>query len=213
MGEKPPLLVLCHGGPTGTTTGTLNLQKQYYTSKGFAVLDVNYRGSAGYGRKFRDSLKGNWGLYDVEDCVAGVEFLIGEGHVDPKRICIKGGSAGGYTVLAALAFTDKFHVGASHYGIGDQVAMAEDTHKFESRYLDSLFGPWPEAKPLYQKRSPINYLDTFNCPVVFFQGLDDKIVLPNQARMMHEALKKKGDPNRFGRIRRRRARIRQIGKY
>ncbi|WP_299981776.1 S9 family peptidase [uncultured Pseudoteredinibacter sp.] len=193
-GEKPPLIVLCHGGPTGATETALNVKIQFWTSRGFAVFDVNYRGSTGYGRNYRDSLKGQWGIKDVEDVCAAADHLVKQGLADPKRLCIKGGSAGGYTVLAALTFADSFAAGASHYGIGDLETLARDTHKFEARYLDSMIGPYPEDKAIYQARSPINHVDRLNCPAIFFQGLEDKVVPPNQAEAMLEALNNKGMP-------------------
>ncbi len=192
--EKPPLLVKSHGGPTGATSAVLNLGIQYWTSRGIAVLDVNYRGSSGYGRAYRDALKGKWGLVDVEDCLCGAKFLAEQGKVDGERLMIDGGSAGGYTTLAALTFHNVFKAGASYYGVSDLETLAQDTHKFESRYLDSLIGPYPERRDLYQARSPIHHLDGLNCPVIFFQGLEDAIVPPNQAEAMVEALRAKGIP-------------------
>lgn len=191
-GSKPPLIVLCHGGPTGATSSALNLKIQFWTSRGFAVFDINYRGSTGYGRTFRDRLKGNWGITDVEDVCAGAQYLVKQGLADPNQIAIKGGSAGGYTVLAALTFADTFKAGASHYGIGDLETLARDTHKFEARYLDSLVGPYPADQATYQARSPINHTEQLNCPVIFFQGLEDKVVPPNQAEAMVAVLKNKG---------------------
>jgi dipeptidyl aminopeptidase/acylaminoacyl peptidase len=193
-GELPPLIVMSHGGPTSSTGGNLSLKKQYWTSRGFAVLDVNYGGSTGYGRSYRDLLLDNWGIVDVEDCSKGAEYLVKEGLADPEKLAVTGGSAGGFTTLACLAFTDTFAAGASHYGVSDLEALARDTHKFESRYLDRLIGPYPERKDLYQSRSPINHVDRLNCPVIFFQGLEDKIVPPNQAEIMVQALRKKGIP-------------------
>lgn len=190
--EKPPVIVLCHGGPTGATSAALNLKIQYWTSRGFAVLDVNYRGSTGFGRQFRQALDGQWGIFDVEDACAGVKALADKGLIDSERATIKGSSAGGYSVLAALAFTDTFKAGCSLYGIGDLETLAQDTHKFEARYLDSLVAPYPAGKDIYQARSPINHIEKLHCPVVFFQGSDDKVVPPNQAIAMHEALAKKG---------------------
>jgi dipeptidyl aminopeptidase/acylaminoacyl peptidase len=192
--EKPPLIVMSHGGPTAATTATLRLGTQYWTSRGFAVLDVNYGGSTGYGREYRERLKGQWGIVDVDDCVNGALYLAQRGDVDPKRLAITGGSAGGYTTLCALAFRDVFTAGASHYGVSDLEALEVDTHKFESQYSHSLVGPYPERKDLYFARSPINFVDRLNAPVIFFQGLEDRIVPPNQAEMMVEALKKKGLP-------------------
>ena len=190
--EKPPLLVMCHGGPTGATSTGFNLKIQFWTNRGFAVLDVNYRGSTGYGRAYRQALDGAWGIKDVDDVVAGAQHLIKQGLADPERIMIRGGSAGGYTVLAALAFHDLFKAGASYYGIGDLETLARDTHKFESRYLDTLVGPYPAEQALYKQRSPINHIDKLNCPVIFFQGLDDKVVPPQQAEAMVESLEEKG---------------------
>lgn len=192
--EKPPLLVMSHGGPTAATAPVLNLKVQFWTSRGFAVLDVNYRGSTGYGRAYRDKLKGGWGVVDVEDCVAGAKFLVDRGDVDPERLAIRGSSAGGFTTLAALTFHDLFKAGASLYGIGDLEALAQDTHKFESRYLDSLVGPYPEAQDVYRARSPIHHVDQLACPVIFLQGLEDRIVPPAQAEAMVAALEAKGLP-------------------
>jgi dipeptidyl aminopeptidase/acylaminoacyl peptidase len=192
--EKPPLVVMIHGGPTSAASTALRLGIQYYTSRGIAVLDVNYRGSTGFGRTYRERLYGRWGVADVDDCCAGAEFLARQGRVDGKRMAIRGGSAGGYTTLACLAFRKVFAAGASHYGVSDCEVLAQDTHKFESRYLDSLIGPYPERRDLYIARSPIHHLDGLERPVIFFQGLDDKIVPPNQAEMMVEALKRRGVP-------------------
>ena len=188
-GELPPLIVEIHGGPTSQTYPIFSLGHQYWTSRGFAVLDVNYGGSTGYGREYRERLRNNWGVVDVDDCVNGAKYLVEQGLADPKRLCITGGSAGGYTTLAALTFRDVFAAGASHYGVSDLQALDEDTHKFESRYT---FGLVP--KELYNERSPLHHTDKLNAPVIFFQGLEDKIVLPNQAEMMVEALRKKGLP-------------------
>jgi dipeptidyl aminopeptidase/acylaminoacyl peptidase len=193
-GELPPLIVKSHGGPTGQTTAAFNVKIQYWTSRGFAVLDVNYRGSTGFGRDYRRRLDSEWGVIDVEDCVAGARFVAERGLVDPKRMAISGGSAGGYTTLCALAFHDCFAAGASHYGIGDLSALAADTHKFESRYLDRLVGPWPEAEARYRERSPLLHTKGLDCPVIFLQGLEDKVVPPNQAEAMVAALREKGVP-------------------
>jgi dipeptidyl aminopeptidase/acylaminoacyl peptidase len=181
-GEKLPLLVKSHGGPTAATTTTLDLRIQYWTSRGIGVLDVNYGGSSGYGRAYRDRLDGRWGIVDVEDCVNGALHLVAIGHADPERLMISGGSAGGYTTLAALAFHDVFRAGASYYGVADLEALARDTHKFESHYLDRLVGPYPQDRQRYIERSPINAVDSFSAPVIFFQGEEDKVVPPNQAR-------------------------------
>jgi len=190
--ELPPLIVMIHGGPTASTQNVLALKIQFWTNRGFAVLDVNYRGSTGFGREYRDALKGQWGVADVEDCDFGVRYLVEENKVDSDRVAIRGGSAGGYTTLAALALTDTFKAGASLYGVTDLAALATDTHKFESRYLDSLIGPWPEQRELYASRSPINHADSINCPVIFLQGLDDKVVPPSQAEAMISALSRNG---------------------
>ncbi len=186
--DKPPLIVICHGGPTGATSASLNLKIQYWTSRGFAVLDINYRGSTGYGRHYRELLDGKWGLSDVDDVIAGAEYLIEQGLVDPSKIAIRGSSAGGYTVLAALTFHDTFKAGASYYGIGDLETLARDTHKFESQYLERLVGAYPAEMALYQARSPVNHIKKLTCPVIFFQGLDDKVVPPDQAQAMVSAL-------------------------
>jgi dipeptidyl aminopeptidase/acylaminoacyl peptidase len=193
-GELPPLVVESHGGPTGATAGTLDLGKQYWTSRGFALLDVNYGGSTGYGRAYRERLNGQWGVVDVDDCTNGARYLIERGLVDSERVIIHGGSAGGYTTLCALTFGDLFKAGASYYGIGDLTVFVGDTHKFESRYLDRLIGPFPERADLYLTRSAINYSDQLSCPVIFFQGLEDKVVPSNQAELMVEALRAKGVP-------------------
>jgi dipeptidyl aminopeptidase/acylaminoacyl peptidase len=190
--DLPPLLVESHGGPTAAASSLLRLPIQYWTSRGIAVLDVNYGGSTGYGREYRERLYGEWGVVDVDDCANGARFLVGRGDADPDRLMISGGSAGGYTTLCALTFRDVFSAGASHFGIGDLEVFVGDTHKFESRYLDRLIGPLPEAAALYRERSPINYTDRLSCPVILFQGLEDRIVPPNQAELMFEALKRKG---------------------
>ena len=192
--ERPPLLVISHGGPTGATTDALDLRIQYWTSRGFAVLDVNYRGSSGYGRAYRECLRGRWGVVDVDDCVYGARALIERGEVDPSRLIIRGGSAGGYTTLCALTFRRVFHAGASYYGVSDPEALARDTHKFESRYLDGLIGPYPERRDLYLARSPIHHVDRLSCPVIFFQGLEDRVVPPSQTERMVNALREKGIP-------------------
>ena len=193
-GERPPLIALCHGGPTGATSTAWNPKVRFWTSRGFAVADFNYRGSTGYGRAYREALNGNWGLFDIEDLVAGVHHLAAAGRADPDRLLIRGSSAGGYTVLAALTFTTAFRAGASLYGIGDLERLARDTHKFESRYLDRLIGPWPEASERYRARSPLHHAEQMRCPVIFFQGLDDKVVPPDQTLAMVEALRKRDLP-------------------
>lgn len=188
----PPLIVMSHGGPTASADPVFNLKIQYWTSRGFAVLDVNYGGSTGYGRAYREKLKGKWGIVDVEDCSSGALYLADQGKVDRNKMVIRGGSAGGYTTLAALAFTRTFVAGASYYGVADLELLAKDTHKFESQYLESLLGAYPAHKMIYEERSPINHADKISCPVIFFQGGADKVVPPNQAEVMHAALKRHG---------------------
>lgn len=190
--SKPPLLVMAHGGPTGATESSFNLKVQFWTSRGFAVLDVNYRGSTGYGRQYRDKLKRQWGLIDLIDVCSGVDYLVEKGWVDPDKVAIRGSSAGGFTVLAALTFSDRFKAGASLYGIGDLEALAKDTHKFETHYLDSLVGEYPAQRQRYLDRSPIHHIDQLNCPVIFLQGQQDKVVPPAQAEAMVCALRDKG---------------------
>jgi dipeptidyl aminopeptidase/acylaminoacyl peptidase len=192
--EKPPLLIMSHGGPTSASSASLKYAIQYWTSRGIAVLDVNYGGSSGYGRLYRQRLKGKWGIVDVDDCVNGARYLVAHGDVDGNRLAIRGGSAGGYTTLCALTFRNVFKAGASHYGISDLEALARDTHKFESRYLDSLIGPYPERRDLYLERSPIHFTERLNCPMILFQGLEDKVVPPNQAERMVEAVRAKNLP-------------------
>ncbi|KPQ33849.1 MAG: Dipeptidyl aminopeptidase/acylaminoacyl-peptidase [Phormidesmis priestleyi Ana] len=192
--ERPPLLVKTHGGPTAAASSAFNPTIQYWTSRGFAVLDVNYGGSTGYGRAYRNRLIGQWGIVDVDDCVNGALYLVKEGRADVDRLAIDGGSAGGYTTLAALTFRDVFKAGASYYGVSDMASLAAETHKFESRYLDSLVGPYPEKKALYEERSPIYAVDQLSCPIIFLQGAEDQIVPPNQAETMVNALKEKGIP-------------------
>jgi dipeptidyl aminopeptidase/acylaminoacyl peptidase len=193
-GERPPLLVMSHGGPTSAVTNTLNPRYQYWTSRGFAVLDVNYGGSSGYGRAYRQRLQGRWGIVDVDDCVHGARYLTAHGMADGRRLAIRGGSAGGYTTLAALAFRDIFSAGASQFGVSDLEALARETHKFESRYLDRLIGPYPARKDLYRARSPIHHINHIAAPMILFQGLEDRVVPPNQAEMMVAGLTKKGLP-------------------
>jgi dipeptidyl aminopeptidase/acylaminoacyl peptidase len=192
--ERPPLVVMTHGGPTAATRPSLKLGVQYYTSRGIAVLDVNYGGSTGYGRDYRERLYGAWGVVDVDDCCNGATAMAEAGKADRKRLAITGGSAGGYTVLSALAFREVFAAGASHFGVSDCEALALETHKFESRYLDKLIGPLDTARDVYHARSPIRHVRMLDCPVIFFQGLEDKIVPPNQAERMAAALKEKGIP-------------------
>ncbi|KAH9758393.1 peptidase S9 domain-containing protein [Citrus sinensis] len=188
--EKPPLLVKSHGGPTSEARGILNLSIQYWTSRGWAFVDVNYGGSTGYGREFRERLLGRWGIVDVNDCCSCATFLVGSGKADEKRLCITGGSAGGYTTLAALAFRDTFKAGASLYGVADLSMLRAETHKFESRYIDNLVG----SEKDYYEKSPINFVDKFSCPIILFQGLEDKVVPPDQARKIYKALKENGLP-------------------
>jgi dipeptidyl aminopeptidase/acylaminoacyl peptidase len=192
--EKPPLLVMSHGGPTSSSSASLKYSIQYWTSRGIAVLDVNYGGSSGYGRAYRERLNGQWGIVDVDDCVNGARYLAAQDEVDGNRLAIRGGSAGGYTTLCALTFRDVFKAGASHYGISDLETLAKDTHKFESRYLDGLIGPYPEHRDLYIARSPIHFTDRLSCPMILFQGLEDKVVPPNQAEKMVEAVRAKKLP-------------------
>ena len=193
-GELPPLLVISHGGPTSATTAALRLSVQYWTTRGFAVVDVNYGGSSGYGRAYRERLKGQWGIVDVEDCINAARYLERRGDVDGKRMAIRGGSAGGYTTLCALVFHTVFAAGASYYGVADLAALAQDTHKFESRYEEGLVGPYPEAAELYRQRSPVHFSDQLSCPVILLQGLEDKIVPPSQAEIMIAALRAKRLP-------------------
>ncbi|HEX8405641.1 MAG TPA: S9 family peptidase [Duganella sp.] len=193
-GDKPPVIVISHGGPTSMTVNTLKLATQYWTSRGFGVLDVNYGGSTGFGRAYRDLLKGQWGIVDVEDCVAGARALVERGLADNGRLIIRGGSAGGLTTLCALTFHDVFKAGASYYGVSDLQGLDDDSHKFESRYTAYLIAPQPEAQALYRQRSPINHTDKLARPMIFFQGLDDKVVPPQQSEMMVDALKARGVP-------------------
>ncbi len=193
-GELPPLIVESHGGPTSASASSFDLGIQFWTSRGFAILDVNYGGSTGYGRAYRERLNGTWGVVDVDDCVSGALALADRGLVDRERMVIRGSSAGGFTTLAALAFRDVFRAGASYYGIGDLEAMVLDTHKFESRYLDSLVGPYPEAIEVYRQRSAIHHVDKLNSAMILLQGLDDKVVPPNQAMTMADAVRAKGLP-------------------
>ena len=196
-GERPPLLVKSHGGPTAAASTALDFGIQFWTSRGFGVVDVNYGGSTGYGTEYRRRLNGAWGVVDVDDCVNAARFLAARGDVDPERLAIDGASAGGYTTLAALTFHDVFKAGASLYGVSDLEALAKETHKFESRYLDSLVGPYPERQDLYAERSPINHTHFLSCPLLLLQGLEDEIVPPNQAEMMFEAVRAKGLPTAY----------------
>ena len=194
---RPPLVVASHGGPTAGVTSGLHIGYQYFTSRGIAVVDVDYGGSTGYGRAYRKRLEGQWGIVDVQDCVAAARHLAERGDVDPARLAIRGGSAGGYTTLCALTFTGEFAAGASYYGVADAAALAADTHKFESRYLDRLIGPWPAAEALYRQRSPIHFTDRLSCPVILLQGLEDEVVPPSQAERMAAALDAKGIPHAY----------------
>ena len=192
--EAPPLLVMIHGGPTSAARPMLQLGTQYWTSRGFAVVDVNYGGSTGYGRAYRNQLRDQWGVVDLDDCEAAARWLGEQGRVDPGRLCIRGGSAGGYTTLAALAFRDTFAAGASHFGVADLEALATETHKFESRYLDGLIGPYPARRDLYVERSPIHHVEGFDRPLIVLQGLEDEVVPPNQAEMIVDALRARNVP-------------------
>ncbi len=193
-GDKPPLLVMSHGGPTGSTGTTLRYGIQFWTSRGIAVVDVDYGGSTGYGREYRDRLKGNWGVVDVDDCVNAARYLAKTGEVDGGRLAITGGSAGGYTTLCAVTFRTLFKAGASYFGISDLEALEKDTHKFESRYSDQLVGPYPERRDLFLKRSPINFTERVSCPMILFQGLEDKVVPPDQSEKFFQSVRAKGLP-------------------
>jgi dipeptidyl aminopeptidase/acylaminoacyl peptidase len=193
-GEKPPLLVKVHGGPTSVSKAALDVRLQYWTSRGFAVVDVNHRGSAGFGRRYREALYGQWGVVDVEDMVAAVNYLASTGRIDPERTAIRGGSAGGYTTLSALAFTNTFKAGANYYGVSDLKSLAQDTHKFESRYLDRLVAPFKGNETLYAERSPLHHLEGFDAPLITFQGSEDKVVPPAQSRQIVAALRARGVP-------------------
>jgi len=193
-GDHPPLIVISHGGPTAMASSHLDLGIQFWTSRGFGVADVNYGGSSGFGRRYRERLNGMWGIVDTDDCINAARYLAGHGEVDAQRLAIRGGSAGGYTTLCALVFHNDFAVGASYFGVADCAALATDTHKFESRYLDGLIGPWPEAEDVYYQRSPIHFADQLSCPVILFQGLEDEIVPPAQAEAMVAALRTNGLP-------------------
>jgi dipeptidyl aminopeptidase/acylaminoacyl peptidase len=194
LGEKPPLLVKSHGGPTAAASNQLSLKTQYWTSRGFAVVDVNYGGSTGYGKAYQHRLDGKWGIVDVDDCTNAARYLVQQGLADANRLAISGGSAGGYTTLAALTFGDTFKAGASYYGVSDLISLAKDTHKFESQYLDRLVAPYATEPNVYHARSPLYFTQQLSCPIIFFQGLEDKVVPPNQAEMMVDALKAKGIP-------------------
>jgi dipeptidyl aminopeptidase/acylaminoacyl peptidase len=188
------LLVKSHGGPTAATSTSLAWDIQFWTNRGVAILDVNYGGSSGYGRPYRERLNGQWGIVDVDDCVNGAHYLVEQGRVDGEKLAIRGSSAGGYTTLCALVFRDIFKAGASYYGISELEALAKENHKFEARYLDRLIGPYPERKDIYRQRSPIHFTRLLSCPLIIFQGLEDEVVPPNQAEMMVKALRDKGLP-------------------
>lgn len=196
-GERPPLIVMSHGGPTAMADSGFDSKVQFWTSRGFAVADVNYRGSTGYGRAYRDKLKGQWGLVDVDDCIAMGQYLAEQGLIDGDRMAIRGGSAGGYTTLCALTFHDAFKAGMSRYGVADLVSLSQDSHKFEIRYLDSVVGPYPEKAEIYHERSPVNHTEKLSCPILILQGLEDKVVPPNQAQAMVNALENKGLPYEY----------------
>ncbi len=193
-GERPPLVVMSHGGPTSSASSALQFEINSFTSRGFAVADVNYRGSTGHGREYMRRLDGMWGVYDVDDCIAAAQFLAARGDIDPQRMAITGGSAGGYTTLAALVFHDVFAAGASHYGVGDLEGLARDTHKFESHYLDRMVAPYPEGLALYRERSPIRHIERLSRPVIVLQGVDDQVVPIAQAEQIVEALRRQRIP-------------------
>jgi len=193
-GELPPLIVTSHGGPTSLSTNSLRLNVRYWTSRGFAVVDVNYGGSNGFGRTYMNALEGKWGIVDVEDCVAAARHLAERGLVDADRMAIRGASASGFTTLCALTFHDVFKAGASYFGVSDLAGLDADTHKFESRYTSYLVGPPSDRERLYRERSPLAHTDRLSCPMIFFQGLDDKVVVPAQSEVMVRALKERGIP-------------------
>jgi len=196
-GEAPPLIVASHGGPTGATDTAFDYEVQYWTSRGIAVVDVNYGGSTGYGREYRNRLIGQWGVVDLDDCVNAAKFLVAQGLANGRALLIHGGSAGGYTTICALTFRDVFAAGASYFGISDLGTMTEGTHKFESRYLDSMVGPWPEAREVYEARSAFFHRDRLHTPMILFQGLEDKVVPPDQAESMVEVLRAKQVPHAY----------------
>ncbi len=196
-GELAPLIVQSHGGPTSHTTPALDREFLFWTSRGIGVVDVNYRGSTGYGRPYRERLRGEWGVVDTEDCIAATRHLADSAEADRERLAIRGGSAGGYATLCALIFHDELTTGASYYGVADAETLATDTHKFESRYLDSLIGPYPERADLYRERSPINFVERLRSPLILFQGLEDEVVPPSQAETMVAALKRNGVPHAY----------------
>jgi len=190
----PPLVVMLHGGPTFMTDPGFKLKIQFWTNRGFAVVDVNYSGSTGFGRAYQERLHGKWGVLEVNDCIHAVDYLVAEGKANPNQCVITGGSAGGYTTLAALTFHKKFHAGASYYGVADCTMLAKDTHKFEAHYLDGLIGPYPEKEELYKERSPLFHFKNINCPLIIFQGQEDKVVPPSQAEAMVAILEQKRLP-------------------
>ena len=197
-GDRPPLMVRVHGGPTAHVTARLSVEVQFFTSRGFAVVDVNYGGSTGYGREYRDRLRGQWGVVDTDDAVNAALALADAGEVDRDRMVITGGSAGGWTVLCALAFhPDVFAAGADYYGVSDLAGFVDDTHKFESRYNDWLVGPWPEAAELWHQRSPVNHADRIRAPVIVLQGLEDRVVPPSQSEVIVAALERNGVPHQY----------------
>ena len=193
-GTRPPLIVMLHGGPTAHASRALNLSVQYWTTRGFAVVHVNYGGSSGFGRAYRDRLRGQWGVVDLQDAVAAVDHLEATGRIDGKRVAIRGGSAGGYTVLAGLAFTRRFAAGINYFGISDLETLAAGTHKFESRYTDTLIAPLPAGREIYRARSPIHHLDGFDAALITFQGDEDKAVPPEQSRAIVAAVRARGKP-------------------
>ena len=196
-GELPPFVAFVHGGPTSHVAPALNVVFAYFTSRGIGVVDVNYGGSTGYGRAYRERLRGQWGVVDVEDTVAVMRGLVDAGLADPGRLAIEGGSAGGWTVLSALTTTDVFACGVSYFGVAELVQFAADTHDFESRYLDGLIGPLPEARELYDSRAPVNHVDGLSCPVLLLQGLDDPVVPPSQSERFRDAMVAKGIPHAY----------------
>jgi dipeptidyl aminopeptidase/acylaminoacyl peptidase len=197
-GERPPLMVMSHGGPTGESTAILDLAHQFWTSRGFAVVDVNYGGSTGFGRAYRERLYGRWGVVDTQDCINAARYLVSTREVDSERLVIRGGSAGGYTTLCALAFYDAFAAGTSYYGVSDLEPFAQgQTHKFESQYEHTLIGPYPEAKDIYRERSPIHFVDRISCPMLLLQGAEDEVVPPAQSEIMVRALERNGLPHAY----------------
>jgi len=196
-GAKPPLVVHSHGGPTSAALPVYNLEYQYWTSRGFALVDVNYRGSTGYGREYRDMLRGEWGVADVDDCTNAARHLVDKGLADPEHVAITGGSAGGFTTLLALTKKDFFRSGASHFGVGDLESFRKETHKFESRYLETLVGPYPERADVYRERSAVNFADHLSCPIILFQGLDDRVVPPDQSEEFVAACRAKKLPHAY----------------